>query len=241
MWFADGTYLELFNWYDTPPKGDNWSDKDPGLVDWAISATDASQWEPHFDGIMTRLNANNSTGDGALGVRYPPLVSGGRDGNPNMWRTSDREFYPDKRTPPAKYFPTGRLEAPFVIYYSGDRNPSHPNKTEHPSGAVGLDSIEVLVPPQWADEYRILFTSIIGNEPELLAADQGFVFELGIPHSTRTSRLWVRKAESKEDLEYILTRGIGISRVNFLVEGREGFGREPLGTSGTSSRVSLVW
>ena len=50
--FADGTYLEFFNWYDTPPSLDNenlpmrfWGPKTPGLIDFAITDTTHSAEE----------------------------------------------------------------------------------------------------------------------------------------------------------------------------------------------------
>ena len=50
--FADGSYLEFFNWYDTPPSLHDehlpmrvWGPKTPGLIDFAITDTTHSALE----------------------------------------------------------------------------------------------------------------------------------------------------------------------------------------------------
>lgn len=74
--FSDGTYLELFNWYDTPPSLDDktkpmrvWGPKQDGLIDFALTSTTIPAEE--CMGAVNDTLSKGTDGDAALDISRP--------------------------------------------------------------------------------------------------------------------------------------------------------------------------
>ena len=244
--FADGSYIELFNWYSQPPAGDDWSGKDPGLVDWAISSSASISSEDHFRGVSSRLQSDNCTGDGQLGVSYPDTVEGGRklpDGKIVRWKVSGPEFKESEKTPDRSLFPKGRLDAPFLIYDITPRKIRLPMEdtqwTTHPCGALGVKEVQVLVPLDRLENYETLYSNILGAKKTAVESGSALVIET--PVGENAVQIRIDSPDNQEDMEWVRTRGIGLSAIRLQVQGRKGHGREALGGNGSASRISLIW
>ncbi len=93
--FADGTYLELFNWYDKPPPLDDenlpmrfWGPKQEGLIDFALTSATQSA-EECIDAVNKRLSQGQNN-DMGLGITYQEPISGSRkraDGVEVKWKS----------------------------------------------------------------------------------------------------------------------------------------------------------
>jgi len=252
--FEDGSYIELFSWIGSPPKDQPWGIKSPCLIDFALSvrvpSTGLSNWE--------RINRNLSHdhGDGQLGVRYGELEDGGRKtpaGDELRWQTSRPEYHKDKNTPPDSYNPEGRIEAPFWCHDITERRLrtpfDDPAKTTHPSSAIGIRQIEVVVPSSLVPEYSRLYESVTGSKARQdsnSTADgvpkSAYSFELSSAVSSSSSRqILIQEPFRDSDHEWLRERGIGFNGFTIQVRGREGHSVEPLSPTGTGSRISLVW
>jgi hypothetical protein len=253
--FADGTYLELFNWFDKPPDEDAkdqpmrvWAKKEPGLIAFALSSLPPSTIEGHFDARVARIEAVD--GDGGLGVAYTPPKAGGRmrkDGVEVKWKVSNPEFHKSVNTPDETLFSNGRLDAPFFCYDVTSRDVRVPfddrEKTSHPCGAVGVAAVEVLVPKAKMDAYVKLYSSILGSFPEALDEqdrEKGFVFQIGLPvEKAGPSAIRVRSEQNEEDVAWLKERGIGIcGLVLALGDGQECV-KKRLGAEGIALTIWL--
>jgi hypothetical protein len=252
--FEDGSYIELFSWIGPPPKDHPWGIKSPGLIDFALSvrapSTGTSNWK--------RINANLSHDhrDGQLGIRYGELQDGGRKtpaGDELRWQTSRPEYSNDKNTPAESYSPEGRIEAPFWCHDITDRRLrtpfDDPAKTTHPSGATGIWRIEVVVPSSHIQEYARLYESVTGSkffesveESPHEESKSSYYFRVGSPVSPTAARgVLVREPFQESDHEWLRERGIGFSGLILQVRGRDGHHTESLSSSGTGSRIKLIW
>ncbi|KAL7927965.1 hypothetical protein ACQKWADRAFT_278348 [Trichoderma austrokoningii] len=246
--FEDGTYLELFNWWGPPPEDHSWGAKHPGLIDWSISCTSAHSAEEHFQGVIQRMKQDQG-GDGNLGVSYPKPTAQGRttpEGLKFHWTRTNPDFHDAVETPSKDYFPTGRLDAPFLCYDGSPRRTrlrfDDPARTTHACGATGVHQIEVVVPSSHMKNYSTLFSNFTGSQPGTIEAETGNVFSLGLPVETSDHcSILLHGDESDKDEEWLRTRGIGPSKLRLRVKGREGHGEELLGMDGSASQVSLVW
>jgi hypothetical protein len=253
--FADGTYLELFNWFDKPPDEDAkdqpmrvWAKKQPGLIDFALGSLPTSTAEAHFDARVTRLQTEE--GDGGLGVGYTAPKAGGRtrnDGVQVRWKVSRPEFANAVNTPDEALFPTGRIDAPFFCYDVTSRDIRVPfqdkEKTTHPCSATGVAAVEVLVPKAKMDAYVKLYSSILGSSPEVVGEgdkENGWVFPINLPvQGTGRFAIRLRSAQSEQDIAWLMERGIGISGLTLTVgEGQVGV-KGRLGAEGIASTISL--
>ncbi|OQE38587.1 hypothetical protein PENCOP_c008G00180 [Penicillium coprophilum] len=246
--FADGTYLELFNWWAQPPEGHTWGTKSPGLIDWSISSMSTQTPAEHFQGVSQRLNKYPG-GDGNLGVSFPEPTGQGRttpEGLKLHWTRANPDFHNASETPNEKFFPTGRLDSPFVCYDGSPRLTrlkfDDPARVTHPCGATGVDQVEVVVPSSHMNNYSRLLSSIIGSPPSTAEGQPGCMFTLGLPVENKGEcSIWLHGERNRKDEQWLDTRGIGPLMLRLRVKGREGHGEELLGKDGSATHVSLVW
>jgi hypothetical protein len=94
--------------------------------------------------------------------------------------------------------------------------------TDHPSGATGIDRIEVLVPKGELRSYTDLYTSIVGASPQ--EGDGKADFQLSAPgvHSF-SGTLRIRPAETVVDEQFLREKGVGISSLVLRSESRGPF------------------
>jgi hypothetical protein len=253
--FADGTYLELFNWFDKPPDEDAkdrpmrvWAKKQPGLIDFALSSLPTSTAEAHFDTRVARLQTGE--GDGGLGVGYTAPEAGGRtrkDGVQVRWKVSRPEFAQTVNTPDEALFPNGRIDAPFFCYDVTSRDVRVPfedkEKTTHLCGATGVAAVEILVPKAKMDAYVKLYSSILGSSLKVLGEgdkENGLVFQIDLPvQRAGLSAIRLRSEQNEQDVAWLMERGVGISGLILaLGEGQAGV-KGCLGTEGIASTISL--
>lgn len=253
--FADGTYLELFNWLDRPPEEDArdepmkaWAKKEPGLIALALSSMPPETIESHFSARVARLKAEG--GDGGLDIAYTAPAAGGRmrkDGVEVKWKVSRPEFSRSINTPDESVFPNGRMDAPFFCYDVTSRNVRVPfedkEKTTHPCGAVRIAAVEILVPNAQMDAYVKLYSNILGSSLEPFrgqgrAADS--VFQVGLPiDSAGASAVRIRSAQNDGDVAWLKTRGAGISQLVLAVTSHQERANTCLGAEGIASTILL--
>lgn len=246
--FLDGTYLELFNWWGQPPEGHSWGTKHPGLIDWSISCTPAQTADEHFNGVNQRVNKDYG-GDGHLGVSYPEPTAQGRttpEGVKLHWRRANPSFHSASETEEEKFFPTGRLDAPFLCYDGTPRQKrlcfDNPARTTHPCGAIGVHQIEVIVPSSHMKNYLVLLSNVIGSRPTTIEGQLGCTFSLGLPvETTGECSIWVHNERNVRDEQWLLARVVGPLTLKLRVKNPEGHGEEPLGKDGSASQVCVVW
>jgi len=247
IFFKDGTYLELFNWFDDPPAPNDekqpmrvWGQKYPGLIDFALTSTGSP--EEYISELNQRLEGNE------LGVAYQQPVPGGRkraDGVGVKWKVSRPAFHRANRTPGRESFPGGRLDAPFFCHDVTGRNIrvlfDDENATTHPCGAVGIAEVQVMVPPIASGElsdYVPLYKKICGAD-RFLTDDSGGA---GITVSTPampylTSKITVRRPS---DIAMIRERGVGISEIIIRTDAGYVGKAKQLGEHGIASTIWLV-
>ncbi|RMD43580.1 hypothetical protein DV735_g1580, partial [Chaetothyriales sp. CBS 134920] len=243
--FSDGTYLELFSWVSKPVDFAHWADKPPGLIDFALTTLRPFDAQKTYTAVQANLS--RSGGDGGLGVRLSEPVNGGRetpDGREVRWQTTRAEYSQGKNTPPADYFPTGRIDTPFFCHDLTPRVVRVPfdneDFTTHPSKAQGLAGVDVLVPADKLTHYSDLYSSFVGEAPQPLdhSTKKGVLFKLTTPTSQGSGPvITVRVPTSEEDEQWIKERGVGIREIQLSVGGQTGHGEKRLG-DGTASTVT---
>jgi hypothetical protein len=250
--FADGSYLEFFNWYDTPPtlQDDHlpmrfWGPKTPGLIDFAITDT-AHSAEESVGTVNYRLS-ENPLRDSELGIKFGKPIAGSRkkaDGVEIKWKVTRPEFHQGEKTPGQEFFPNGRIDVPFFCHDVTDRVNRVPSedekKTTHPCKAIGIASCDILVPVDLLDEYVQVYSKILGSKAEPLSGSNAFALDIGVPQGSTRSKIVVRAAETEEDLERIRQRGIGFSDLVIAV-GADGAGGENKRAVGSSGIESTIW
>ena len=225
-----------------------WGEKEPGLIDFALSSLPPATIESHFHARVVRLQTEN--GDGGLGVKYTLPKAGGRtrkDGLQVKWKVSRPEFARSTNTPDEVLFPNGRIDAPFFCYDVTSRDVRVPfedeEETRHPCGAAGVAAIEILVPQAKIDAYVKLYSSILGSSPEALDErdrGKGLVFQIGIPvNKAGLSAIRIRSEQNADDVAWLKKRGIGIFNLVLSVAARQQNGEKRLGTEGIASRILL--
>lgn len=257
--FEDGTYLELFNWYDTPPALDDvtlpmrvWGSKKEGLIDFALTCTEVSA-EECIGGVNERISAlpNEALG---LGITYGKPISGGRkkdDGVGIKWQVTRPIFDEGMRVPEKELFPGGRLDAPFFCHDVTDRAlrvaSDDSAKTTHPCGATGIAEVQALVPPDRLSDYSLLWSKIAGsklkNEKHAERGDgegRSFSFDIGVPKGDGSARIVVREAKGKETMRQMIERGIGFSSLVLATSGGSDSGRTRV-QFGNDGIESTIW
>lgn len=252
--FADGTYLEFFNWYDKPPSLDAeslpmrfWGPKPPGLIDFAITDTTHSA-EESVNTVNDRLSSSPDK-DAGLGIKFGRPIPGLRkkaDGVEIKWKVTRPEFSQGESTPGDELFADGRIDVPFFchdITPRTDRVASlDEQKTTHPCGAIGIAACEILVPAHLLTHYARVYSQILGSEREPAPAGQNsYTLHLGVPQGSACSRVVVRAAETERDIQRMQKRGIGFSDLVIAVnsEGPGGETRWPLGSTGIEGTIWL--
>lgn len=235
IFFKDGTYLELFNWFDEPPHPEDekqpmrvWGQKQPGLIDFALTSTGSP--EEYVDALNQKLEGND------LGVSYQQPVPGGRkraDGLDVKWKVSRPKFQTASHTPSNEFFPGGRLDAPFFCHDVTQRHIrvqfDNEKATAHPCGATGICEVHVLVPQGELQDYVSLYGAICNGE------DDGADISIGTTVSgDSASRLVVR---TPEDMSTIRERGVGISDI--VISTGQGSGKRRLGDQTIAATVWL--
>ncbi|KAI1348189.1 glyoxalase-like protein [Xylaria sp. FL0043] len=257
--FTDGSYLEFFNWYDTPPSLHDehlpmrvWGPKNPGLIDFAITDTTRSA-EETVGMVNERLSEGGPEKDAGLGVKYGDPIAGSRKKADNngveiKWKVTRPEFSRGEKTPGPELFANGRIDVPFFCHDVTPRTDRVPyldeEKTRHPCGAVGIAACEILVPGHLTAEYAQVYSKILGSEPA--AADrqnsQVHIFDIGVPRGSARSTVVVRAAETEHDIKRMHEKGIGFSDLVIAVESDGPGGgemRRPLGATGIEATIWL--
>ncbi|KEF58636.1 uncharacterized protein A1O9_06562 [Exophiala aquamarina CBS 119918] len=258
--FADGTYIELLNWIAKPVEFFDWAGKAPGLIDFALTSTQSAH--EVFDAVMKRLESSSSSssfGDGGLGVRFKDPLNGGRkrkDGKQVEWYVtkprfdSDDDGAPNVPRPQESYFPMGRLDTPFFCHDVTDRALRvpylEPGIADHPSGAKGILSVEVVVPQNKLESYAKLYASATGSEPEAAKNDATTAVRLRLaspdPEALKEVQdrvgIDLRMPADEADEQWIRERGVGIRALKIYVPGLSK--DRPLDGTGIGSSVVLV-
>jgi len=249
--FADGSYLEFFNWYDTPPSLDDehlpmrfWGPKTPGLIDFALTDTTHSA-EESVDSVNARLS-DGVDGDAGLGVKFGKPIAGSRkkaDGLEIKWKVTRPEFSDSKATPSEESFPHGRIDVPFFCHDVTKRTHRVPcedeNKTTHPCGATGIAACEILVPEHLLAEYACVYSKILGSEAQAAANKRSYTFDIGVPQGSERSTVVLRTGETEEDAKLMRDRGIGFSRLFIATSSGDLEGRRALGSTGIAATILL--
>ncbi|CAI6341866.1 unnamed protein product [Periconia digitata] len=250
--FADGSYLEFFNWYDTPPSLDNeklsmrfWGPKKPGLIDFAITSTRQTA-EQSVEAVNQHLRDVPGR-DADLGVKFGTPIPGSRkkaDGVEIKWKVTRPDFSTGAKTPGPELFADGRIDVPFFCHDvtpRTDRVPSHDqNKTTHPCGATGIAACEILVPKHLLAEYTLVYSKILGLQPETAAGLSSHSLDIGVPQGSSRSVVVVRAAETEQDVRRMQERGIGFSDLVIAVK-PDGSGRETRRSLGSAGIESTIW
>ncbi|KAI0967843.1 glyoxalase-like protein [Xylaria arbuscula] len=251
--FADGSYLELFNWYGTPPSlhDENlpmrfWGPKTPGLIDFAI--TDTTQSAEESVGAVNKRLSEGPEKDAGLGVKFGDPIAGSRkkaNGVEIKWKVTRPEFSEGDKTPGPELFANGRIDVPFFCHDvtpRTDRVPSQDEeKTTHPCGAIGIASCEILVPKHLQTEYARVYSKILGSQLESAVKQNLHILDIGVPNGSARSTVVVRAAETEQDIKRMQERGIGFSDLVIAVnsDGPGGEKKRPLGSAGIESTIWL--
>lgn len=180
-----------------------------------MTALDPISAEASRERIVDALE--NKSGDGKVGLTYSLPQDGGRknaEGVDIRWKIVKARYTQEVSTPPDEFYPRGRTDAPFFCHDLTPRNRrvtfDLPSVTQHPSGATGIDKIEVLVPKGGLQSYTDLYTSIVGASPQ--QHEGGVEFRLSAPGVEGFSgTLRVRAAETAADEQFLREKGVGIS------------------------------
>lgn len=262
--FADGTYIELLNWIDKPAEFFDWAGKPPGLIDFALTTTTSSAQQT-FDEVSQRLSSSgggSSSGDNDsdLGITYKTPLAGGRkrkDGKKVSWFVTKPKFENENAKgvprPLDKWFPTGRLDAPFFCHDVTDRAVRVPfqdgDVAKHPSGATGVLSVKVLAPADKVAAYAKVYQAITGVEGTAAETTGSLRFNLGAVEAQALagveSEVGIELApiSTAEDEKWVHERGLGIRELKLFVPKGDGDrDREevPLDKTGIGASVVFV-
>jgi len=225
-----------------------WGLKKEGLIDFALTSTAALPAEECIGDVNKNLSQEPSQ-DGGLGVKYGMPIPGSRtraDGVEVKWKVTRPNFETGNNVPNEKFFPGGRLDAPFFCHDVTDRSFRVPSedktKTTHPCGATGIGAVEILVPQDKTQEYLVLWSKIIGSEPKAIEsgmAERSWVLDVGVPRGEGRSKIVLRESNSEKDILQMQERGIGFSDLVIAVESSDGRGRRQCGNGGIESTIWL--
>ena len=251
--FADGSYLEFFNWYDTPPSLDDenspmrfWGPKTPGLIDFAL--TDTTHSAEESVGTVNERLLEEPEKDAGIGVKFGKPIAGSRkkaDGGDIKWKVTRPEFSRGEKTPGQELFTDGRIDVPFFCHDvtpRTDRVSSEDEKnTTHPCGAIGIAACEILVPKHLQTEYARVYSKILGSKLEHVAGQDSHTLDIGVPQGSARSTVVVRAAETEKDIKRMQERGIGFSDLVIAINsnGPGGETRRSLGSTGIESTIWL--
>jgi hypothetical protein len=252
--FADGTYLELFNWYDKPPPLDDenlpmrfWGQKKEGLIDFALTSTTVPA-EECIETVNKRLTQGPGK-DAGLGVKCQEPIAGSRkraDGVEVKWKVTRPVFHDGEKTPNHNLFPGGRLDAPFFCHDVTQRTfrvaSDDKAKTTHPCGATGIAACEILVPQDRLTDYVTLYSKILDSKSQVNGDDAGgrtFTLEVGVPQGAGRAKVVVREARTEKELKRMQERGIGFSDLVIAINEQVADGKCSFGPQGIESTIWL--
>lgn len=228
-----------------------WADKPPGLMDFALTSMSPSAAISLASEITERICENYGDDGSEITYTYPQAGSRTRkDGVQVQWESS-RPYSVDNVDVDSKI--TDRTDVPFFCHDVTSRTTRVPfndeTKTTHPCGAVGIAAVEVLVPRHSIQNYKDLYTTILGSKPEIgkhdekYSDEERFVFEVGVPNqSFGPSAIHVCSERNASDTATWPGDGDpGISSLFLNVKERGGNGRRNLGTVGIASTILLEW
>lgn len=194
-----------------------------------------------YEGVKQRLESQKGKEGSALldNINYQGPKPGGRkrkDGIEVKWET-DRNKLAN---------PDADLIVPFFCHDVTKRSVRVPFDDEtiakHKCGAIGLASVEVLIPKGKLEEFAKLYSCILGTEVRTQSGN-GVIFEMTRPVDIggEAPTVHLREPTSEEDMQWLEARGVGIRSIKILVEGRSGSGESKLGDKGIASTVCLKW
>lgn len=253
----------MINWITKPAEFFDWAGKPPGLLDFALTSAKASALET-YEAVSERLAASTATATAAttsddLGISYKTPLAGGRkrkDGKDVSWFVTKPRFDLQARGVPGpaeSYFPNGRLDTPFFCHDVSDRGLRVPYQegdvTKHPSGAVGVLSVKVVLPQDKLHAYGKVYAAVTGVEPQQDPATGSLSFNLGAvdpaPLKAIQGQVGIEVAavSSPEDEKWVKERGLGIRELRLWVPNSDGGAQTeeiPLDTAGIGASVILV-
>lgn len=216
-----------------------WAHKSPGLIDFALTLMPPTTAQSLHKDIVSRLG-KEQIGDGS-NIGYTPPEAGSR------FRSDAVQVRWESSRPVSSQSPQC-TEVPFFCHDVTPRNIRVPfdgkEETNHPCGAVGISSIEVIVPKPRFEEYATLYGQILGAYPEVdqRGTAKRLTFQIGLPvKDLGPSSICLRSEQDAVDQDWLRDRGTGIRRVLLSVAGREGHGEESLGSESIASTISLKW
>ncbi|RDW80202.1 hypothetical protein BP6252_04840 [Coleophoma cylindrospora] len=202
--FQDGSYIELIAFVDDDPQnraGHRWGDKPLGIIDYALITRDDAA--SNYQSMADRLAAS------APGIRYLPPASGGRkreDGTVLQWEVTTPETVQNGQLPFFCHDVTPRAL----------RVPASPASTAHPSGALGVEALAVLVPGGQTEALgkgyaAVLDTSAEGDETELVFV----VASLHVPPGKESLRIRVASPKGEEEQRIVDEEGLLLTHLKF--------------------------
>ncbi|KAL2431575.1 hypothetical protein ABEF95_011631 [Exophiala dermatitidis] len=256
--FSDGTYIELINWIAEPKEFFDWKGKPAGLIDFALTTPPPKSAQETIAEVSKRLTSPG--GDSGLGISFKQPIHGGRkrkDGKKVEWYVTKPSFDNSAKNVPRpldQYFPTGRLDVPFfchdvtdrllrIPYKELDSNNDTPDSsassysslTNHPCGARGILSVDVVVPEEQFENYVTLYTAVTGALPQHVSPSSSsgddssgvsqnrkisaIFFPLSAPDPnamkdvTGKVGIELRTPRDEADDAWIQSRGVGIGQV----------------------------
>lgn len=213
-----------------------------------------------YETVSERLAASTaSTASDDLGISYKNPLAGGRkrkDGKNVSWFVTKPQFDLQAQgvpSPAESYFPNGRLDTPFFCHDVSDRALRVPYQegdlTKHPSGAVGVLSVKVVVPQDKLHAYGKVYAAVTGVEPQQDPTTGSLRFNLGAvdpaPLKAIQGQVGIEVAavSSPEDEKWVKERGLGIRELRLWVPKSDGGAQIeeiPLDTAGIGASVILV-
>lgn len=196
-----GVYLELIAFIDDDPskkEGHWWGKKQSGtVIDFALTSESTSD--------IQRIREALAGKTGRLGeIGYAESKKGGRkrpDGEQVKWEVT---------------FPFPEIERGIIPFWCHDvteRELRVPVKTaeeatEHPSGAVGVAKLVLVVATDKFSELGEIYTKILGSEggKSELGDEVSFTIKQPIPNSA-TSSIILRKAQTQEEKTIVSANG----------------------------------
>lgn len=238
--FADGSFLGLSCWIDTPREFYAWANKSPGLIDFTLSSLPPLTALLLHHHVLSQLGENESIKEHDISYTLPEAGSRLRwDGVQVKWESSR----------PVSAKSVNRTDFPFFCHDVTPRNIRVPfqdtRKTTHQCGAVGISGVEVLVPRSASDKFAELFGLILGVTPtdfDEHGNHKRSDFKLGpLNQGFSPSTVTLRLESDEKDLNWLHDHGTGICALVLSIADREGHGEEVLDTEGIASTISLKW
>jgi hypothetical protein len=233
--FKDGTYLELIAFIDDNPsfrREHPWGKKNFGFIDFALT----TPGELDYAGLRGRINQKS----GRLSIDYAFPAEGGRkreDGQDVKWKCTfplnQATVSPQPRAPLDR-----RGEIPFWCHDVTPRSlrvDASDENTTHPSGALGIAQLTVMVPKARLDRYVDLYASIMDTQPVRVFGTTRLPLDAPIEHPGLVKPwVFVEEPTLEAEKKRVAERGAGIVEIALRVgtEGSVGVARAPISEQG---------